>query len=50
MAKSQPELKLRDWDMLDLETSICPVCKQLKLADQECQSAICREIRNKRSA
>jgi hypothetical protein len=37
-------------DILDLETAICPVCKQLTLADQECQSAICQEIRKKQSA
>jgi hypothetical protein len=50
MAKRQPEPRLTDRNILDLETTICPVCKQLKLADQECQSAICREIRKKQSA
>lgn len=50
MAKRQPEPKFTDRDILDLETTICPVCKQLKLAHQECQSAICREIRKKQSA
>jgi hypothetical protein len=50
MANSQPEPKFTDREILDLETTICPVCKQLKLADQECQSAFCREFRKKQSA
>jgi hypothetical protein len=50
MANSQPELKFTDREILDLETTICPECKQLKLTDQECQSAFCREFRKKQSA
>ena len=28
-----------------LSTAVCPVCKQLKLLDGECQSAFCQEMR-----
>src|SRR5215469_2969211 len=49
MAQNQPESK-SERDISELETTVCPVCKQLKLADQACQSAICQEIRKKQSA
>jgi len=48
---NQPEpTSKRERDISELETTVCPVCKQLKLADQECQSAICQETRKKQSA